>query len=98
MATFNAPAGQMAYQSVIMKSYAAAWTPYVRTSNRYFAGPTGAILSAQSGLVGAPALLRFDGHFVPSGGDIMFVSVTAGGAGYVVGDTITMVPINGGRP
>lgn len=103
MANQGVPVAQNAYQSVVMKSYANAWTPYVRTFNRYFAGPPGPIVDAEVGSLGAPCLYPLGprnkgARFFPVGGNAVVVTRTAGGAGYVVGDTITMQPINGGRP
>jgi hypothetical protein len=102
MPTLGQPVGQNAYQSVVMKNYANAWNPFVRTVNRYCAGPNGTIAGTATGTLGSPAMMPFGGGrrraFFAVGGNTELVLVTAGGTGYTNGDTITMAPINGGRP
>lgn len=102
---FNAPVGQNAYQAVVMQAYVAAWTPYVRTVNRYCSGPSGANRNVGGNLSGteqscmpqAPVRCGRRLGFVPVGGAAVGVGFS-GGSGYAQGDFVTFAPVNGGRP
>jgi hypothetical protein len=102
MPTTGQPVAQSAYQSIAMQKYSNAWTPMVRTANRYFGGPIAAQADAQVGTLGAPVQMPMGGGkrrlYIPVGGNCIQVTVTSGGAGYAVNDLITMQAINGGRP
>jgi len=101
MSILNVPTGQLAYQAIVMKQYAQAWTPYVRTVNRYMAGYTGLIQNGPiTGVIDVmPQMAQRCGRrlsSVPVGGAASQVTST-GGAGYVLNEVVTMAPINGGR-
>jgi hypothetical protein len=103
MSIAGSPIGQIAYQTVLMKNYAAAWNPYVRTTNRYCSGPTGAQANSQTGdLVAMPQrairCARNIFWFPTGGAALQVTNVGVTGNNYVIGDLVTMAPINGGRP
>jgi hypothetical protein len=91
MAVVGAPAGKIAYQFTLLENYANAWAPFVKTANRYSAGPIG---NAGAGNIYAPAwrMLRQGRRAagMPVGGNVGFVvNFSSPGTGFAVGDTVT---------
>jgi hypothetical protein len=92
----NTPVGQDAYQAILMQRYAAAWNPFVKTVNRYTAGPSNNV----SQNLALPQMPQRRGRMwggVPVAGCAMLLGNSGGGVNYVVNDLVTFAPVNGGR-
>lgn len=101
MAIYNTPVGQNAYQQVFAQKFANAWNPFVKTANRYSAGPSNTSVAAGENYAMPHMPQRLGGcrvAYLPVGGTAVLVGNGGGGTGYVIGDFVTMAPVNGGRP
>ena len=90
--------GDLAYQGVLAAKFSVALKGFAQTANRYALGLAAYTVSepasgsgTMSGIGGRTSMAR------PGLGAANTVTSTAG-TGFVVGDTITFAPVNGGRP
>lgn len=100
MSNPGVPVGQDAYQAILVTKYSAALRPFAQTANRYGGGSTAWNLI--NGMFGPPSPVPMGpGRWMFGAGQAVALPSTitsAGGAGYVIGDLVTFVSVNGGRP